>query len=84
MGCTHAAPTGAGEGILSECKTVNVDEAARIIGVGRNRLYETIREGQLPVLRLGRRIVISRVVLERILEAGELPLLNGSKNDDDP
>ena len=67
---------------MDERQTVNVAEAARIIGVGRNRLYETIREGQLPVLRLGRRIVISRVVLERVLEAGELPLLNGSKNDE--
>ena len=65
----------------AECQTLNVAEAARIIGVGRNRLYETIRQGQLPVLRLGRRIVISRVVLEQILEAGEL---NGSKDDDDP
>ena len=69
---------------MTECQTVNVDEAARIIGVGRNRLYESIREGQLPVLRLGRRILISRAVLERVLEAGELPLLNGSKDNDDP
>ena len=69
---------------MTERQTLNVDEAARIIGVGRNRLYETIRQGELPVLRLGRRILISRVVLDRIMEAGELSLLNGSKDDDDP
>lgn len=70
---------------MTECQTVNVDEAARIIGVGRNRLYESIRQGELPVLRLGRRILISRVVLDRILEAGELGLLNGSKvGNDEP
>ncbi len=63
---------------MSERATLTVDETARLLGVGRNLLYETIRQGELPVLRLGRRILVSRAVLERVLEAGELPLLNGS------
>ena len=68
----------------AECQTLNVAAAARIIGVGRNRLYQSIREGQLPVLKLGRRVLISRVVLERILAEGELtPNSNGTRSSND-
>ena len=69
---------------MIERATLTVDETARVLGIGRNRLYQSIREGQLPVLRMGRRILVSRVVLEQVLEAGELPLLNGLKDNDDP
>jgi excisionase family DNA binding protein len=38
--------------------TVTVDEAAKILGLGRSAAYEAARRGQLPTRRLGRRIVI--------------------------
>lgn len=38
--------------------TGTVDEAAKILGLGRSAAYEAARRGQLPTRRLGRRIVI--------------------------
>ena len=52
--------------------TVKVEEAARILGIGRQTAYELARQGKLPVLRLGKRLVVPKVALERMLaEAGE-------------
>jgi len=38
--------------------TLSVDEAARLLGLGRTAAYEAARRGELPTRRLGRRIVI--------------------------
>jgi len=51
--------------------TVKVEEAARILGIGRQTAYELARQGKIPVLRLGKRLVVPKVALERMLaEAG--------------
>ena len=48
--------------------TLTVEEACRLLGVGRTVGYELARRGELPgVLRLGRRFVVSRPALERAL-----------------
>ena len=55
---------------MTESATVKVEEAARILGIGRQTAYELARQGKLPgALRLGHRIVVSRKALERFLEA---------------
>lgn len=52
----------------SERATVTVDEAARILGVGRAAAYEGIRTGRIPSIRVSeRRIVVPRAALERML-----------------
>ena len=52
-----------------EQATVKVEEAARILGIGRQTAYELAAQGKLPgALRLGRRWVVSRKVLEAWLE----------------
>jgi excisionase family DNA binding protein len=38
--------------------TITIDEAAKILGLGRSAAYEAVRRGQIPSRRLGRRIVI--------------------------
>jgi excisionase family DNA binding protein len=53
--------------------TVTIEEAAKLLGIGRNTAYELARQDRLPVpvIRLGRRIVVPRAALERLLaEAG--------------
>ncbi|MDP9363881.1 MAG: helix-turn-helix domain-containing protein [Chloroflexota bacterium] len=47
--------------------TVTVEEAGRILGVGRGTAYEAARRGELPVLRLGRRLVVPVAALDRLL-----------------
>ncbi len=50
-----------------ERQTVTVEEAARLLGIGRTSAYLAVRRGDLPVLRIGRRYVVPRVALERML-----------------
>jgi excisionase family DNA binding protein len=47
--------------------TISVEEAASILGVGRGTAYAGVREGWLPALRLGRRLVVPIVALEDLL-----------------
>lgn len=52
--------------------TLTVEEAAVRIGIGRNMAYELARRGELPgILKLGRRMLVSRAALERYLLASE-------------
>lgn len=48
-------------------QTLTVEEAAALLGIGRNSAYQAIARGELPVLRLGRRLLIPRAALERRL-----------------
>jgi len=47
--------------------TYTVDQTARILGLSRNGTYALVREGKIPALRLGKRILIPRRKLERML-----------------
>jgi excisionase family DNA binding protein len=51
-----------------ERQTLTVEEAARLLGISRTSAYEAVRRGELPVLRIGRRYVVPRVALERMLD----------------
>lgn len=47
---------------------VSIDEAARLLGVSRDLAYDLVRRGELPAVRLGRRIVVARRSLELLLD----------------
>lgn len=47
--------------------TYSVEEAARLLGVSRGVGYEAARRGELPTIRLGRRLLVPKVALERML-----------------
>ena len=52
----------------TESLTLSVDEAALQLGIGRSLAYDLARRGELPgVLRLGRRLVVSRAMLDQAL-----------------
>ncbi len=46
--------------------TFTVDEAAFLLNISRGLAYELVARGELGSIRLGRRIVIPRVVLEEL------------------
>lgn len=50
-----------------QSQTVSVEYAAQELGIGRTTLYGAIKRGEVPVLRIGRRIVIRRATLTRLL-----------------
>ncbi|BAS10407.1 DNA binding domain protein, excisionase family [Arthrobacter sp. Hiyo4] len=52
----------------TERKTCTVEETARILGIGRSQAYAGIREGSIPSLRVGRRILVPLGRLHEMLE----------------
>jgi len=55
----------------NEPLTVSIKEAAKILGVSRNLAYAAVHTGQIPSIRFGSRILISRVALEKMLSEAE-------------
>jgi excisionase family DNA binding protein len=53
-----------------ERQVVTVVEAARLLGIGRSLAYEAVARGELPALRIGRRILISKEGLNRLISEG--------------
>ena len=49
--------------------TMTVDEAAVRLGISRGSAYAAARRGELPAIRLNRRIVVPRVAFQRWLES---------------
>ena len=47
--------------------TITITEASRLLGISRGSGYLAAREGSLPTLRLGRRLVVPLAGLERLL-----------------
>jgi excisionase family DNA binding protein len=48
--------------------TMTVDEAAALLGISRGLAFEAVKRGELPHLRIGKRILIVRSRLEALLE----------------
>jgi len=47
--------------------TFTVDETRRKLGLSRGLIYQAIHQGQIPSIRIGRRILIPRAALEKLL-----------------
>jgi len=47
---------------------LSVEAAARALHISRNLAYQAARNGQLPCIRIGRRLLVPRRALERLLE----------------
>ena len=56
--------------MVTERLTLSVKEAAVMLGISKNLAYELARRGELPgCIKLGeKRIVVSRIQLERLLQ----------------
>lgn len=53
-----------------ERETLSVIEAGRILGLGKDKAYEAVRCGEIPSLTFGKKTVVPRKALERMLEGG--------------
>jgi excisionase family DNA binding protein len=55
--------------------TMTIEAVARELGISRNTAYECARTGQIPTVRLGRRLLVPRAALENMLrgEGGAPP-----------
>ena len=58
--------------MIAESLVYTIEEAAELLKVGRSGAYEAARRGDIPVLRIGRRWLVPRVALDKMLaDAGK-------------
>jgi excisionase family DNA binding protein len=55
---------------VTQRRTYTIEEAARLLGVGRGTCYDAARRNALPVpvIRVGRRMLVSKAALDSKLE----------------
>jgi excisionase family DNA binding protein len=55
-----------------ERRTYSLAEVAQLLGISRNSAYVAARNNDLgvPVIRVGSRMLVSRVALDRLLDGG--------------
>ena len=49
---------------------LTVPEAADLLGICRNAAYEGVRRGEIPSIRIGKRLVVPRTAFEEMLKGG--------------
>lgn len=52
----------------------SVEEAGEILGISRGSSYAAVKTGDIPVIRVGRRCIVPRLALERLLGATKAAL----------
>ncbi len=52
---------------------LTVPETAKLLGVDRTSIYDSVISGQLPSVRIGQRIVIPKAALVKILSEADKP-----------
>ena len=60
--------------------TLTVSETARLLGISRGLAYEMVRTGEIPSVRFGKRVLVPRRSLEKLLEQGQLVTSDRSKS----
>ncbi len=53
---------------MAQDLVLTVEEAAGLLRISRGLAYEMVRTGRLPSIRLGRRIVVPRPALQKMLQ----------------
>jgi excisionase family DNA binding protein len=72
---TAAPQRGGGVGVVAPVQdrlVYTVEEAAKLLGISRAFAYEAVKRGDIPSMRIGKRILVPKARLERFLaSAGE-------------
>lgn len=50
-------------------QTISVEEAGKRLGISRNTAYEAAARGDIPTLRIGRRLLVPEVAFARLLDS---------------
>ena len=60
------------DGQRAQQLTISVAEAAARLGIGRNAAYEAVKRGEIPMIRIGKRLLVPLAAFDRLLrgEAG--------------
>ena len=53
---------------MTERLTITIPEAAKILGVSRGAAYAAAADKTIPTIRVGRRLLVPRAALDRMLD----------------
>ena len=57
---------------MTEAKiAMTIEEASEYTGIGRNTMRNLVEWGKLPVLKVGRKVLIKSDILEKFMEMNE-------------
>lgn len=59
-----------GEKPVTERRWLSVAEAAAYVGVNRFTMYDAIASGKIPKANFGRKILVDRLTLDKLLGSG--------------
>jgi excisionase family DNA binding protein len=57
----------------------SIPEVAKMLGISRGLAYELAGSGNIPIVRMGKRLLVPRVALERLLNQTEKDLENNRR-----
>ena len=52
-------------------ETYTVEEVAELLGIGRSSAYTAVHTGEIPSIRIGRRLLVPVSGLKRLLDAAD-------------
>ena len=53
----------------TERQTLKIGEAAKVLGISRNTAYDAAKSGELPTVKIGRRLLVPRAALQHMLDS---------------
>jgi excisionase family DNA binding protein len=54
----------------NERPTMSIPEATKVLGIGVNGAYEAAKRGEIPTIQIGKRILVLREPLKKMLAGG--------------
>jgi excisionase family DNA binding protein len=55
---------------FADRSTLTIEESAKILRISRNSAYAAANDRSLPTVKIGRRLLVPRVALEKLLAGG--------------
>ena len=53
--------------------TLSIDQTAEILGISRGLVYGLVARGELPSIRFGRRILVLKKAIDKLVNADDAP-----------
>lgn len=60
-------------------RTLTITEAAKALGIGRNQGYAAAQRGEIPTIKIGKRLLVPAAALERMLQGEGAAAAPGAK-----
>jgi len=56
---------------MDVCRTMRIEQAAKVLGIGRTAAYSAAKRGEIPTIRIGKLKLVPKSELDRMLMNSE-------------